>query len=212
MKNFPSLITFVFFFFSVQPVNAQQKLYKEAQLSETSSSTSPPSTLPVTFTKLSAKVEGKQLIVDWQTASEKNNSYFEVLASADGINFSVIGTVNAKSVGGTSSTALDYRFLTPVSALQLAGFGFLGILLLPIARRRIMKIALLICCVAMMAACAKKKLVDKKENGLVYIQLKQVDLDGRGTMSDIVSYRYWKLRLMVCVFVKKYTTSYFDIP
>ena len=190
MKNFLILITFAVFFFSIQPVNAQQKLHKKAQLSETSSSTSPPSTLPVTFTKLSAKVEGKQLIVDWQTASEVNNSYFEVLASADGSYFKVIGTVNAKGVGGMSSTALDYRFLTPLSALQLAGFGFLGLLLLPIARRRIMKIVLLMYCVTMMAACAKKKLIDEKKNGLVYIQLRQVDRDGKASMSDVVSYRY----------------------
>ncbi len=121
------------------------------------------------MTKLSAKAEGKQLIVDWQTASEANNKYFEVLASADGLNFKVVGRVNAKSVGGTSSTPLDYKFLTPLSALQLAGFGFLGLLLLPIARSRIMKIALLVCCVTMMAACAKKKMIDEDLNGKVYI-------------------------------------------
>jgi hypothetical protein len=45
--------------------------------------------------------------LQWQTASETNSSYFSIEKSADGINFSSIGTVNA---AGNSSTLKQYSF------------------------------------------------------------------------------------------------------
>ena len=50
-------------------------------------------TLPVTIQSFTAKKENNFARLNWATASEINNSHFEVLHSTDGKKFSVIGTV-----------------------------------------------------------------------------------------------------------------------
>jgi hypothetical protein len=39
--------------------------------------------LPVTFGNFTAHIKGDQLLVNWTTLSEQNNSYFEVQVSKD---------------------------------------------------------------------------------------------------------------------------------
>lgn len=77
---------------------------------------SPP--LPVTFTKFFAKQVDATEILSWQTASEQNNSHFEIQRSNDGSKFEIIGTQKSKGdVGGNSTALLDYSFedKTPLS-------------------------------------------------------------------------------------------------
>jgi hypothetical protein len=67
-----------------------------------------PTILPVELKYLSAQVQDNVLIVNWGTASELNNNYFDVqLADASGQNFKSIGLVKG---AGTSSDENNYSF------------------------------------------------------------------------------------------------------
>ncbi len=48
--------------------------------------------LPVKFISFTANAVGKDIVLNWATATEKNNDVFEVERSLDGINFTPIGT------------------------------------------------------------------------------------------------------------------------
>ncbi|MNK50595.1 hypothetical protein D3C87_694740 [compost metagenome] len=56
--------------------------------------------LPVTLTKFEAKKTNSAVALSWTTASEQNNSHFEVLKSADGIGWNVLTTV--KGIGNSN--------------------------------------------------------------------------------------------------------------
>ena len=64
--------------------------------------------LPVELVHFSAKPAGKTVITEWTTASEKDNDYFLVQRSANGVDFETTGYV--KGVGN-SSTINNYRFI-----------------------------------------------------------------------------------------------------
>jgi hypothetical protein len=66
--------------------------------------------LSVTWIDFVASKSGTDAILDWSTASEKNNVGFEVERSADGKNFSKIGFVNTQATEGNSNEKLAYRF------------------------------------------------------------------------------------------------------
>ncbi|MFD1628473.1 T9SS type A sorting domain-containing protein [Pseudopedobacter beijingensis] len=72
------------------------------------------SVLPVSLTGFSGKVYGDAVKLQWQTASEKNNSHFEVLRSSDGKSFQSITTVKGH---GDSNQLIDYQYIdnSPVS-------------------------------------------------------------------------------------------------
>ncbi|WP_343634863.1 T9SS type A sorting domain-containing protein [Fluviicola sp.] len=71
------------------------------------------SPLPVELVSFAATLAERKVILSWQTASEFNSSYFDVLRSDDGQNWSTIGTVSAN---GSSQVTLDYS-LTDYSPL-----------------------------------------------------------------------------------------------
>jgi hypothetical protein len=63
--------------------------------------------IPVELTSFSASVADYTVILSWTTASEINNSHFEVERSIDNQNFSVIGNVSGK---GTTTEINSYSF------------------------------------------------------------------------------------------------------
>jgi hypothetical protein len=64
-------------------------------------------TLPVSLTSFTGKKDNENIKLDWSTASEKNNSHFDITRSVDGKKFSSIGTVKG---GGNSDAVLNYSF------------------------------------------------------------------------------------------------------
>ena len=66
------------------------------------------STLPITLTSFTGKEANKSILLNWATASEKNNKNFEVLRSSDGKSFKAIGTING---AGNSDKELKYSFV-----------------------------------------------------------------------------------------------------
>lgn len=64
--------------------------------------------LPVAFNYVSGKwTADKKVLLEWQTASEVNNHYFDVQRSFDGKNFESIGLVYGH---GNSTSEIDYQF------------------------------------------------------------------------------------------------------
>jgi hypothetical protein len=64
-------------------------------------------TLAVTLAGFTARIDNKQVILNWKTASETNNKGFEIRRSPDGINWNNIGFVN-----GNMNSAIErsYQF------------------------------------------------------------------------------------------------------
>jgi hypothetical protein len=63
--------------------------------------------LPVNFTNFTALAQGKEVLLQWQTAQEQNSSHFIIQHSTDGKTYSDIGSVAA---AGNSTTAKNYSF------------------------------------------------------------------------------------------------------
>lgn len=93
--------------------------------------------LPISLISFSGKADNQNINLNWQTTSEKNNGYFEVLRSLNGKNFTAIGKIDGS---GTSSIEHNYT-------------------------------------------CTD----NNPASGINYYQLKQVDFDGKSTLSDIIS-------------------------
>jgi hypothetical protein len=70
--------------------------------------------LAVELTNFSAKSNGNTNLLAWKTANEKNNKEFQIERSANGSQFTSIGTVKGN---GTTASASSYTFLdeTPLS-------------------------------------------------------------------------------------------------
>ncbi len=63
--------------------------------------------LPVSLKSFTAKAQNNSAILNWETASETNNSHFIIKRSADGENFKPISTVAAKSANGAKYQFID---------------------------------------------------------------------------------------------------------
>ncbi len=64
--------------------------------------------LPVDLLDFSGKLEGRNVLLHWTTASEENNHYFEIQRSKDGLFFETIGRVEGS---GNSSELIQYEFI-----------------------------------------------------------------------------------------------------
>ncbi|MFK8102846.1 MAG: alpha/beta fold hydrolase [Saprospiraceae bacterium] len=64
--------------------------------------------LAVDLLNFTATKKEKQVVLDWSTASEENNSHFELERATDGRNFEKIGTIQG---AGTTVTTQYYQFL-----------------------------------------------------------------------------------------------------
>jgi hypothetical protein len=159
-----------------------------------------PTTLPVSFSSLSAQLSGSNVNVNWATESEANNDRFEIEASTDGKIFKTIKTVQSKN--GDSKAHQDYQ--ATVSVSDIAGLLAIPALLAlvgfaPMSRRRKFATLALVGFVAATSfvGCQKegKDLLSQQDQGseailsgkkTIYIRIKQVDKDGTATYSNVV--------------------------
>ena len=66
--------------------------------------------LPVTFLNFTGKKDGSTNKLAWTTATEINNSGFDVERSADGVHYTSIGFVASKASNGNSTMDISYTF------------------------------------------------------------------------------------------------------
>ena len=64
-------------------------------------------TLPVELTDFSAEVQDESIVLQWETAAEENNDYFEILRSTNGLTYEVVGQVTG---AGTTNNTMVYEF------------------------------------------------------------------------------------------------------
>jgi hypothetical protein len=68
--------------------------------------------LPITLAEFNAEIITEGVLLEWKTATEKNNDYFVVQRSTDGVTFEDVTRVNG---AGTSNVLTEYGF-TDVNA------------------------------------------------------------------------------------------------
>jgi hypothetical protein len=66
--------------------------------------------LPATITNFSGRKLDNSDLLEWTTASEQNNAYFNLQHGTDGVNFTTIAKVNSQAPNGNSSSILNYSF------------------------------------------------------------------------------------------------------
>lgn len=146
--------------------------------------------LPVVLRSFDAFLREGQLIVNWETLYEVNNSRFEIEASADGRLFKKIGEVKTKAVSGNSDSILKYDFMSLYNAagglmsLSIAFFSCMSAVVF--MRRKIylflfpLLVFVFICC-----GCSKESLTEISEPD-IYLRIAQVDLDGKVHYSKVI--------------------------
>ncbi|MES2774434.1 MAG: T9SS type A sorting domain-containing protein [Bacteroidota bacterium] len=74
--------------------------------------------LPVAITNLKATRQAEAILLTWTTLTEANNNGFEILKSADGVNFSKMVFIASKATNGNSTAGLNYEVTdkTPFTA------------------------------------------------------------------------------------------------
>jgi hypothetical protein len=65
--------------------------------------------LPVELSDFNALTCSAGICLHWETVSERNNSYFEVQRSKDGIQFNGMLKQNSRAIGGNSNSKLTYQ-------------------------------------------------------------------------------------------------------
>ena len=71
--------------------------------------------LPVTWLEVKSTRIENDIVINWKTASEINNSHFEVERSLDGLSFHKIGQING---AGNSNTVMAYEFVDMNAAIN----------------------------------------------------------------------------------------------
>ncbi|MCH5720381.1 hypothetical protein [Niabella hibiscisoli] len=153
-----------------------------------------PLVLPVQFSDLSAIVRGGSLFINWSTSSEKNNKGFEVEASADGVHFTTIGSLDSKATNGNSDSVLSYEFSADLAGVAMATSGFIVALLalgaltmsLPRKRKLIFAGLMLTGIVVSAIGCQKKSAEALSDGKNFYIRIAQIDKDGGKSYSKTV--------------------------
>ncbi len=74
--------------------------------------------LPITYTKFTATQTKANITLNWQTATELNNSYFAVERSSNAVSYTTVAQVNST---GTGTTVQDYFY---TDKLPLAGNNY----------------------------------------------------------------------------------------
>lgn len=76
-----------------------------------------PVSMPVEFLELNLSCESNQRIIQWSTASEKNNDYFIVERSLDGLHYVSLGKISG---AGTTNSISTYTFLDTIGDIDSA--------------------------------------------------------------------------------------------
>jgi len=139
--------------------------------------------LPVSLTSFTLQSdEQNKIIAKWSTSNEANNKQFDVLISTDGSNFSKYATVKGK---GNSNEPTNYELVIDLKSKIITGSLFLSFLLISSVRNRKLRMGILALFAFTIISCSKKKWEELTEIKHYYVQLRQVDNNGKNTMYDI---------------------------
>ncbi|MGC4231966.1 MAG: BspA family leucine-rich repeat surface protein [Niabella sp.] len=145
--------------------------------------------LPVTFGNINVTLKNGSLHVNWITLTETGNSHFEIEASTDGKNFTIIGNVLSKAQAGNSSVPLHYEFIGNIQGPALAAMGILlfGAAGVSISRRKKYLLLALAAGIGLsISGCSKHGLSAEDDIRDIYVRIKQADEDGSFKFSKVV--------------------------
>jgi len=69
----------------------------------------------VNIVYFNAKMLNNKVLLEWATASETNNNYFEIQRSTDAIHFTTISKVNG---AGNSNSIINYQYVDDINDLE----------------------------------------------------------------------------------------------
>ncbi len=146
--------------------------------------------LSVNFGSISAKIINGNLVIDFATLKESNNSRFEIEASKDGISFTKIGELTSQAKDGNSSSVINYTFSKDLgSATAILGFSLLALGGLGLGFKRNRKFLFGLALIAGMSflyvGCKKADQNLSSTEGNLYVRVVQVDKDGAKTYSKV---------------------------
>ncbi|TXH20758.1 MAG: hypothetical protein E6Q95_05115 [Chitinophagaceae bacterium] len=146
--------------------------------------------LSVSFGAITASIVNGNLVIDFSTLNETNNSRFEIEASTDGKNFTKIGEVISQSKEGNSTETIQYSFSkNAANATAVLGFGLLAIGGLGLGfkrnRKLIFGLLMLVGTATAYTGCTKNDAAASKD-GSLFIRIVQVDKDGGKSYSKVV--------------------------
>ncbi|WP_114792596.1 hypothetical protein U0035_02480 [Niabella yanshanensis] len=145
--------------------------------------------LPVTFGSVNASSKNNRLSISWTTEKENSNDHFEIEASTDGQQFTKIGIIASQAANGNSDIVLSYQW-TSNSALPLAGFSLVGLILMPfsnLSRKKtwVLGLAAVGFTAFVLHGCTKSgDAIDDHQP--YYVRIAQVDKDGTKSYSKVV--------------------------
>lgn len=151
---------------------------------------SPATGLPVTLNGFTAKrIASNKITIQWQTTSEQNNARFDIEASADGINYTKVATVQTQAPQGNSSVPINYSITFEPGTSVLAGILLLSLLSLGAVGKKnsFIYATVVVILVTVATACFKENnLQNLNTTENIYVRIKQVDMDGQFKYSTVI--------------------------
>jgi hypothetical protein len=149
--------------------------------------------LPLTLDYFRASLNDQGILLTWQTDMESNNSAFMIQKSTDGTNFVDMAVVASKAKGGNSSIALTYSYQIFTGNTKadmhymLLVMTLLAFIVLISKLSRLYKSLVLCIACLFLFSCTKSESVPNNTptSSKTEFRLKQVDLDGNFTYSEI---------------------------
>ncbi|SDE08259.1 hypothetical protein [Niabella drilacis] len=148
--------------------------------------------MPVTFQSYDAKLVGNKLVVNWTTASETNNDFFDIQVMGADSSYKTVGRVASKAENGNSEKAIEYSFEKDLGAGGAAYMGIAifaaGFILLLFNRKNKLLYTFLIVCGMSVSAISCRKNAEDKENrqpDRQMVRVVQVDKEGLKAYSKI---------------------------
>lgn len=146
--------------------------------------------LPVTFDMLEAKIKSGQLVVNWTTLKETDNSHFEIEVSTDGKNFKNAGRMNSEALNGNSTNPISYTFTRSINTVSaaMAVMALLGLSFAGFANRKKLIAGLMIMGIFVtLYACTKNTdAVPDGKDMKIFVRIAQIDKDGKTTYSKTI--------------------------
>lgn len=151
--------------------------------------------LPVVFNNISATLKNTLLNVNWETASEHDNSHFIIEVSTDGQSFKTLGTVNSNALNGNSDIPIMYNYNKDISnnSVLLGSMLLLSFLLAFGWHNRNRKYSTLVILpifivIASSISCNKNDNAFIEHNSKkVFVRIAQIDKQGSTSYSKIVA-------------------------
>ncbi|HMR84337.1 MAG TPA: BspA family leucine-rich repeat surface protein [Niabella sp.] len=146
------------------------------------------SSLPVHFGPVTATLKNNELLVNWTTLSETNNSHFNIQVSRNGTDFTTIATVKSKAPNGTTDQVTDYEQPIQLPAAVLSALTITFVLFsFGIKKRKnlylLTSIVLFACA---LFACSRQDIAAIETNQKLFVRIVQVDIDGTKSFSKTV--------------------------